>query len=87
MSSAICFNSDQSKILLYGNGYGKKLCQILLKSIHKYGSYGPDKLGRTDFWTDTYTNAHTPECHCDDYVSIITKGPRQIYLYGSIIMR
>ena len=47
---------------------GEQLCQIILKSIQNCRSYGPDKFGRTDI------HMHTPNCHCDNYVSLTASG-------------
>ena len=47
---------------------GEQLCHNILKSIHNCRSYGLDKFG----WTDTLMQAHTPNCHCDNYVLLTT---------------
>ena len=53
---------------------GKQMCQIVLKSIQNYRSYCPDKIkrtdGRTHARTNAHTHAHTPNCDCDNYVSL-----------------
>ena len=36
------------------------MCQIIFKSINKYGSYSPDKSARTDVQTDAGTYAKVP---------------------------
>ena len=47
------------------------LCQIILKSIHSCRSYGLDKFGSTH----KQMHAHTWNCCCNKYASLITSGP------------
>ena len=48
---------------------GEQLCQIILKFIHNYRTYGVDKSWRTD----TQTHSHTSNGHCDKYVPLNRK--------------
>jgi len=43
----------------------EQLCLVIWKSFNQQGSYSPDKVGRTDGWTDS----HTLDRHKDGYVS------------------
>ena len=49
---------------------GEQLCQIILKSIHNCRSYGLRDFERTDGRMHT----HTPNCYCDNYVSLTASG-------------
>ena len=47
----------------------RRMYQIILKSIHKYRSYGPDKSGRMNA-SMHIAHVHTPKCDYEDYVSV-----------------
>ena len=55
---------------------GQLLCQIILKSMHKCISYGPDKSGSTRGCT--HTHAHTMNKNFNNYVSLTTRGLEKI---------
>ena len=61
MSSAVCFNLDQSKLLLSGNGY-KILCAHLTYSLIHHFEYVPNskKLQTTpEMWLSTLSSVYT----------------------------
>ena len=67
---------------------GQQLCHIILKSIHKCTSYGPDKSGRTHAPT---THAYTPNWSCNNYVSLTASGlyktvdkPVHVYMMATL---
>ena len=49
--------------------HGQQVCQIILKSMHECGSYGPDKSG----WMHALMQAHTPNKNCSSFVSLHRK--------------
>ena len=56
-------------------------CVDHLKSINNCRSYGPDKIGRMQ----ALTHAHTPNCDCDNYVSLTTSRlDKKLYSKGHL---